>query len=189
MDMWSPLYVAQPRASSERSPVPMTRAPSLLATSIRTWVLSLACPFSKVTERSSMLCPISLKWLLTLSPISMVLKSTPSVSASFSALLFVLPVVPKQGIVMATMPFLSKASMSKALTATNRARVLSRPPESPTTTFLLLVWESLLLSPRAWRARIFSHLSLLLSSSEGTKGWGSIGRVRRVSSSSNSMSM
>ena len=35
IDIWSPLYVHHPKASSDKSPVPIKRPPSLLATSIR----------------------------------------------------------------------------------------------------------------------------------------------------------
>ena len=36
IDIWSPLYVAHPRASSDKSPVPITKAPSLFDVSIKT---------------------------------------------------------------------------------------------------------------------------------------------------------
>lgn len=46
MDIWSPLYVAQPSASSLKSPVPTTMPPTSLAISMRTRVRTRACAFS-----------------------------------------------------------------------------------------------------------------------------------------------
>ena len=90
------------------SPVPITIPLFLLATSIRTCVLSLACPFSYVTERSSTLCPISSKCCSTLFVILIVSNVTPRAFASFSAFDLVLFVVPKHGIVIAIISFLSR---------------------------------------------------------------------------------
>jgi len=46
MDMWSPLKVHQPNASSDRSPVPTIKACCWFAKSIRICVRSRACAFS-----------------------------------------------------------------------------------------------------------------------------------------------
>ena len=58
--IWSPLYAHQPKASSDKSPVPTTKLPILFDTSIRIWVLSLACTFSNVTSNLDLSYPISL---------------------------------------------------------------------------------------------------------------------------------
>ena len=63
------------------------------------------------------------------------LKSVPSSRHKSKALLYVLSVVPKPGIVIVTIFFLSRFKSSKVLTITRRANVESRPPDIPTTAF------------------------------------------------------
>jgi len=75
------------------------------------------------------------------------LKVHPNFSIIETALVYVLSVVPKPGIVTAIIPFLSRFNLSKALAVTNNANVESRPPEIPTTAFLQLVCSNLFLSP------------------------------------------
>ena len=59
--IWSPLWVAQPSASSERSPVPMTSPPSRLARFMSTNVRTRACVFSYVTSCRASSWPMSAK--------------------------------------------------------------------------------------------------------------------------------
>ena len=136
MDIWSPLYVAHPSASSDISPVPITIPPILFATFIRICVLSRACAFSYVTSCTLISCPISRKWIVTASLILISSNVAPNFFVKFTALLYVRSVVPKQGIVTATIFFLSRPIISNARTVTSKARVESNPPEIPMTTLL-----------------------------------------------------
>ena len=143
--MWSPLKVAQPSASSERSPVPTTKPPIWLAMSIKICVRSRACEFSKVTLYSFGSCPISRKCCCTASTIGILRKGMPSKPARCSALLRVRAVVPKPGIVTVTIPARSRPRISKARMITSSPSVESSPPERPNVTFL----EPVCLSRRA----------------------------------------
>ena len=87
--------------------------------------------------------------------------------------------VPKHGMVMQCILVRGNLSASKALTVTSRARVESRPPESPTTACWLPVCSRRFLSPMAWMERISSQRRLRCLSSPGTKGAGSM--KRRIS--------
>ena len=134
IDMWSPLYVDHPRAISDKSPVPITKPLFWLAMSIRIWVRSRAWVFSYTVSRSSLGCPISFKWTLQASFISISFNEQPNVSINLTALIYVRLVVPKPGIVIAIIPFLSKPSLSNVLMQINKAKVESSPPDMPTTT-------------------------------------------------------
>ena len=133
MLIWSPLYVAQPNASSDRSPVPITMPFSWLAMSMRICVRSLACEFSYVTSWLLMSWSISLKCCMQASFIDMSLIFVPSACISASALLYVRSLVPNPGIVTVVMLLCGNPSRSHALAMTSRARVESSPPEKPIT--------------------------------------------------------
>ena len=64
------------------------------------------------------------------------LNVAPSFFVSVTALLYVLSVVPKHGIVTERIFSLGMPSISKALAVTRSARVESSPPEIPTTALL-----------------------------------------------------
>ena len=139
MLIWSPLYVHHPRASSDKSPVPTTKPPSLFATSIRICVRSLAWQFSYVTSCTCSSCPISRKCCRTESAILISLTVQPRYSISATELFFVRSVVPNPGIVI---PVTVSGESPRSLTAcahTSSASVESSPPDTPTTTHLLFV--------------------------------------------------
>ena len=102
---------------------------------------------------------------------------TPSDFTSLTALVYVLSVVPKPGMVMAMMPFRSRLSLSKASTQTSSARVESRPPLTPMTMVSALVCSMRLASPSLCIHSISSQLSPSLSP-RGTKGSGLTLRMR-----------
>ena len=135
IDIWSPLYVAHPNASSDRSPVPSTMPPTWLAMSISSWVRSRACEFSYVTSCTFMSCPISAKCCLTAAVIDISREVTFSDFISSTALSCVRSVVPKPGIVTPMIPLRSNPSTSNVRTATRRASVESNPPDMPITRF------------------------------------------------------
>ena len=98
------------------------------------------------------------------------LSVAPSFSLILTALLYVLSVVPKQGIVTHVIPFLSSPERSNALTVTSSASVESSPPDIPITALLQPVCSSLFLSPYVCMSRISSHLASLSYLSSGTNG-------------------
>ena len=114
------------------------------------------------------------------------IKVAPNAFVSSTALLYVLSVVPKQGIVTHIMPFLSKPASSKALFATIRACVESRPPLIPITTFLVPICSILFFKPKAWILRISSQRLSLTCKSLGTNGCGSKNLLTSPLFSSNS---
>ena len=75
-----------------------------------------------------------------------------------------------------------------ARAVTSRARVLSKPPERPTTAVLALVCSSRFLRPRAAMVRISSHRAERSASFSGIKGVGETYRrilvAQRVNSAS-----
>ena len=113
---------------------------------------------------------------------------TPKASHRISALERVRFVVPKQGIVRATISFASRPSTLQARTATSRARQLSSPPEIPSTPHLAWVCSMRLARPSAWMRRISSHRSARVAASCGTNGVQETGRIsaRSTGGSSNS---
>ena len=112
----------------------------------------------------------------------MIFSVAPIRSASSSALDFVRAVVPKQGMVTATMSLAGRFSIPMARAVTSRARVESSPPERPTTAVLAPVCSSRFFRPREAIRRISSHRSARPAASSGTKGDGETYRVSRVSS-------
>ena len=151
-----------------------------------TWVRSRAWAFSKVTSWSSMLWPISRKWLRTVSPMGMVWRVAPMRSARSAALFLVRSVVPKQGMVTAMMSLAGRWSIPMARAVISRARVLSRPPERPTTAVFAPVCSSRFFRPRAAMVRISSHRPARSASFSGIKGVGETYRVSLVSQGVNS---
>ena len=79
---------------------------------------------------------MSAKCCFTASTIDISLIVTPKARISVRALLYVRSVVPNPGMVIPMIPLRSSFSLSKALAATSSARVLSRPPDTPTTRLL-----------------------------------------------------
>ena len=75
------------------------------------------------------------------------INSVPSSSQRISALLLVLLVVPKQGMVTARISVMGLPVSFMALAATRRARHESSPPEIPITALLALAAASLLARP------------------------------------------
>ena len=140
MLMWSPLYVAQPSASSERSPVPTTTPFRRFAMSMRICVRSRACEFSYVTSCTLISCSMSLKCCMHASFIDISFIVVPSAFIRFWALEYVRSVVPNPGIVTAMMSLCGLLSMSKAFAVTSSARVESSPPEMPITALCERVW-------------------------------------------------
>ena len=149
---------------------------------------SLACPFSYVTSCTSGFCPISRKWIFTASFISTSINVAPRHFMRFTALSYVLSVVPNPGIVTAAISLWSFPSRSKAFTVTRSASVESRPPDIPITAVLQLVCSNRFFSPIAWIIKISSQRLSLSFLSAGTKGAGFTYLVSAVSciSSSNS---
>ena len=86
--------------------------------------------------------------------------------------------MPKPGMVMPTIPFLSSPIRSYVPTATSSAKVLSKPPLIPITTFLQPVCFRRFAKPKVWMLKIssmrLSRASLVL----GVKGWGEYVLVR-----------
>ena len=126
-------------------------------------------------------CPMSPKWTFTARPMSMAFRVQPSRSASSTALDFVRSVVPKQGMVTAMMSLAGRPSICMDTAVMSTARVLSSPPDRPTTAVLAPVCSSRFFSPRAAMHRISLHRSARSAASCGTKGVGETGRVRWVS--------
>ena len=152
--------------------------------SISTCVRSRACAFSYVTSCFSSEWPISRKCTLTASWIFTSWSVAPSFFVKTHAFWYVLSVVPKQGIVTASMQLLSIPCKSNAFAVTSNANVESNPPEIPTTALLQLVWFRRFFSPIAWIIKDSSqHLFLRLSFS-GTNGNFSKVLVSFVSSTS-----
>ena len=87
------------------------------------------------------------------------------------ALLYVLSVVPKPGIVTPTIPSLLIPSLSKVFTHTKRASVESNPPLIPRMTFLLCVCMIRFASPATCMQNISSQL-FFMSSFDGINGMG-----------------
>ena len=131
---------------------------------------------------------MSAKWLLTVSVMLISPNVTPKASHRISALERVRFVVPKQGIVRATISFASRPSTLQARTATSRARQLSSPPEIPSTPHLAWVCSMRLARPSAWMRRISSHRSARVAASCGTNGVQETGRVSASSTGGSSNS-
>ena len=131
---------------------------------------------------------MSAKWLLTVLVMLISAKLTPSASHKISALERVRLVVPKQGIVKATISFGSRCSTLQARTATSKARQLSSPPEMPSTAHLAWVCSMRLARPSAWMRRISSQRSARAAVSWGTNGVGETCRVRASSTGGSSNS-
>ena len=98
-----------------------------------------------------------------------------------TALFFVRLVVPKQGMVTATMSVMGRSSIFMARPVISTAKVESRPPERPTTAVFAPVCSSRCLRPRDAMSRISRHRASRSSLPSGTKGWGATYRVRVVS--------
>ena len=171
--IWSPLYVAQPKANSERSPVPITSAPNSLLKSIRICVRSRAWQFSYVVSRLTGSYPMSRKCWLTLAVILISRILIPRLFIKFKALSCVRSVVPNPGIVTPIIPFRSIFNLSNVFTQTSRASVLSSPPLTPITTVLLFVCTNRLASPATWILNISSQSSAI-SADDGMKGCGAM---------------
>ena len=184
MLMWSALYVAQPSASSDRSPVPTTRPPTWFATSISICVRSRAWAFSYVTEWSFSSWSMSAKCWRTAFVMLTSRSVAPRASARTSELPCVRSVVPKPGMVTATMPEWSMPRMSKARAVTSRASVESSPPDTPMTAALERVCAMRFARPYDWIESTSSQRALRCAASDGTNGCGSTQRVSSVGSAS-----
>ena len=125
--------------------------------------------------------PISLKWLRTEAEMSTVRRVAPICSARMTALFFVRSVVPKQGMVTATISVMGRSSIFMASPVMSTASVESRPPERPTTAVLAPVCSSRCLRPRDAMSKISRHRASRSSLPSGTKGWGATYRVSFVS--------
>ena len=126
------------------SPVPITMPPSLLARSIRIWVLSRAWEFSYVASCTDGSWSMSLKCCSTAGPIGISIPVTPRAFIRSHALFLVRDVVPNPGIVTPMISLRERPVLSNARAATSRASVLSRPPDMPMITVLQLMWDILL---------------------------------------------
>ena len=171
IDMWSPLYVAQPSADSDKSPVPITMPLSWLAISINTCVRSLACAFSYVTSCRFGSCPISWKCCVTDAEMSISRNVHPSSIAKERAFSLVRLVVPKQGIETAVMPLGSNCIASKARTVASNAKVESNPPDRPITTWRQPIWANLFFKPFACILSIDSQRAGKSGSRGGKNGF------------------
>ena len=120
---------------------------------------------------------------------STTLRVQPRRSTIFMALVLVLSVVPKQGMVTHMIPRRSRPSMSNVRAVTSSASVESSPPEIPITAVLHPMWRSLCLSPRHWRLIISSALALMDALSSGMNGLPETFLVREVSPTSMSNPM
>ena len=157
--MWSPLYVAHPKASSERSPVPITIPQVWLAISINICVRSRACEFSYTTSCTFISWSISLKCCIQASFILTSRMVTPNDVIRSTALVCVRSVVPNPGIVTPIIPLRSQPSLSKVFTQTNNASVESKPPDIPTTALLALVCTNRCANPDTCIENISSQRS------------------------------
>ncbi|KAF5083545.1 hypothetical protein DSECCO2_87970 [anaerobic digester metagenome] len=79
---------------------------------------------------------------------STVFRVAPSRSAKITALFFVRSVVPKQGMVTATMSVMGRSSIFRARPVISTASVESSPPDRPTTAVFAPVCSSRCLRPR-----------------------------------------
>ena len=149
-----------------------------------TIVRSRACAFSKTTLWSFRSWPMVSKCFFTLSPIGITRSSAPSCSAIVMALFFVRSVVPKQGMVTATMFLRGSEQRSMALAQASMTSVESTPPETPITGRQQFVYCMRLMRPSAWMVRQRSANSP--RSPSGTKGSRFMRRVSAVSACSSS---
>ncbi len=140
IDMWSPLYVHHPRASSDKSPVPITMPFVWLAMSMIICVLSRACEFSYVASLNEGSCEMSLKCCSHAGTTEISRIVIPRASIRPHALPLVREVVPKPGIVTPIILSRVHPNLSAASTVTRSARVLSSPPEIPSTADEHLIW-------------------------------------------------
>ena len=159
IDMWSPLYVAQPKASSERSPVPTTIPQVWLAISINICVRSRACEFSYTTSCTLISWSISLKCWMQASFMLTSRMVTPNDAIKSTALVWVRSVVPNPGIVTPIIPLRFQPSLSNVFTQTSNASVESRPPDMPTTALLALVCSKRCANPDTCMENISSQRS------------------------------
>ena len=188
MLMWSPLYVAHPRANSERSPVPITNPPCLFAKSINNCVRSRACVFSYVTSCTSGSCPKSAKCCIQASLMLISTNVAPSFFIISTALVYVRLVVPKPGIVTPIIFERSMPNLSHVFAQTSKARVESNPPLMPNTIVFNPVWCKRVANPDICILNISSQFSSILSY-EGTNGAGENLRDNSASTIGQSTSM
>ena len=100
---------------------------------------------------------------MTASAIEISRTSVPRSFMMVNALLYVLSVVPKPGIVTAMIFFVSRPSILKVSTQTSSASVESRPPEIPTTAVLAWACSILFARPAVWILKISSQRSSIVA--------------------------
>ena len=135
IDIWSPLYVAQPSADSDKSPVPYYNASKLIG-NIHQYLCAFSCLcificdimlIGVLSNIVKMLCHRCGKYQFPETYI-------PASIAKERAFSLVRLVVPKQGIETAVIPLGSNCIASKARTVASNAKVESNPPDRPITT-------------------------------------------------------
>ena len=177
MDMWSPLYVAHPSASSERSPVPTTR-PFFHVRHVHEHLGAfpgLGVFIGHVGPSVMPDIPQMRADGLTDFHLAQLGPAGPAPAGGHSA--GCVRSYRNRGIVTARMSARGRSRRSHARQVTRRAKAESSPPDRPRTA-LQPVCLSRAARPAAWIVRISSQRFRLALSADGTKGWGSIFRVR-----------